>query len=573
MRLRTKLFLLFSLLSLLLVALAGVITYWLTSSALISELDEQTDQAAGRVRAYIDIRGVAAADAVGSLSQRPALRRTLALVSSGIAESRSPEIVALAEKSVVGTDLDVLEILDGEGTVLSSAHWKANYGASSVEALSLARAADGAATTAMIDVRGHRRVSLVSLISLEIGEESFLLMGGYFMDADALRELSELLDVDVMLLPLNPRDETGVEGATAGAEGSSVSISTHVLREVYLPHAGPEPVAKLVVGVSRARLERLTDSLRRAFFVAALAALLLSWIAALALARGMTRPIEKLTAGAHRVASGDLTAPVSGEGQDELGLLVASFNRMLVDLKESRTTSARMERIAAWREVARRIAHEIMNALSPIQLSIENVQRSYEKGTVDFDRVLARATKTVREEVEGLRGMVDEFSSLARMPAPTLIRHDVRQVAERVVSLHEGTRPDVSLTLETPESAVYAEVDPQQLARALGNIVSNAIDACPDGGRVSVSVVPPAPDSEPGKGRVRIAVRDTGKGLTSEQLERIFEPYYTTKEDGTGLGLAIVMKIVTDHGGTVEVDVEQTAGSTFTILLPSIVET
>ncbi len=566
MRLRTKLLLMFSTLSLVVVSLVTALTYWLSSSALVSELEERADQAADRVGAYLELRGKDAARAVEAISREPAVRRTLAGVASGADDPSSPEVVGLAQMSAGGTDLDLLEILDGDGTVLSSAHWKAYYGRPHPGAADLARETSGAPAAAVIEVKGRERMSLVSARTVTIGGSEFHVLGGYYVDADELRELKDLLDVGVMLLPLRGGE---AEGYVDAGERKPVSPRTHVFREVYLPHAGEVPVAKFLVGVSRARLQRLADALSRAFLIATAAALLFSWIAAPVMARGTTRRLERLTAGARRIAEGDLSSPVAGGGKDEMGRLIAAFNSMMVDLKESRAIISRMERIAAWREVARRIAHEIKNALSPIQLSIENVQRSHAKGAPDLDVVLSKATDTVREEVDGLRKMVDEFSQLARMPAPNLVRQDVRPVAERVVALHESTNPGVEVTLEAPPEEVEACIDPDQLSRALGNVVANAVEACSEGGRVTVALA--RSGEEPGRkaDRARIDVRDTGKGLDPDQLESIFEPYYTTKKGGTGLGLAIVMKIITDHGGTIKVSGEPGKGSTFTILLPA----
>jgi signal transduction histidine kinase len=574
----------FFLLSLALAALATGIVYWLASSALVTELEGRADHAADRVEAYLQLRGEDAREAVASLSQEAKLRMTLALLAIGDEGPGTSLVVGLAEESVAGTDLDLFEILDSEGTVLSSAHWKANYGESHAEKAAIARETHGAPAATVFDILGDKRLSLISARPAVAGDSEFMIVGGYYMDAKVIGELKSLLDVDVFLVtlprsqgagagqetaPANAGDDEGTKPESQGdaavsGEGGSISIGTHIVREVYLPHTGPDPVAKFVVGVSRAALMGLSSDLRRAFLLAAAGALVFSWIVAFIMARGTTRRLERLTEGARRVAAGNLETPVGGEGSDEVGQLVSSFNKMLVDLKESRSRSARMERIAAWREVARRIAHEIKNALSPIQLSIENVQRGYAKGGKDFEKVLNKATETVRDEVDGLREMVDEFSQLARMPAPTLARNDLRGVAERVVGLHENFRPGVSVELDPPSGPVEAEIDPGLLSRALGNIVANAIEACGRRGRVVVSL-----KGDDATNHVRIDVTDNGAGMQPEAIERIFEPYYTTREDGTGLGLAIVMKIVADHGGNVEVESKPGTGSTFSIVLPA----
>jgi two-component system nitrogen regulation sensor histidine kinase NtrY len=560
MKLRTRLFLLLSVLSLFLVTLVTAVIYWLTSSALTAEMKEQADQVASRAGAYIDARGQDAVRTLSALSKEQSLRETLAMIASGQLERQSPQVVGLAEKTAAGTGLDVLEIVDREGKVLSSAHWKAYYGKPHPEAVSMALQSGGSALCTIVSTSGRPRVTLASADLLSVGGIDFILFGGYFLDGQALVELQHLLDVDALLIPL-------AAAGDASAEGSSMSPRSHVTREIPLPHAGGSPTAKLLIGVSRGRLESLAGSLRRAFLYAALSALVVSWAIALLFAGRITRPVERLTAGARRVATGDFSTAIKGEGPDEVGQLVASFNKMVGDLKESQARMARVERIAAWREVARRIAHEIKNALSPIQLSVENVQRSYGKGGGDFEKVLARATATVREEVDGLRSMVDEFSQLARMPAPSLTRHDLREVVERVVSLYERARPSVTVAYSVSSEPLEAMVDPDQLARALSNIVINALEACSDGGRVAVAAGRRDRGGDDEGRWISVEIRDNGSGLDSEQLERIFEPYYTTKKGGTGLGLAIAMKIVSDHGGTIEVKSEPGAGSVFTVLI------
>jgi signal transduction histidine kinase len=562
MKLRTRLWLLLSLLSILLVALITAVTYRLTSSALTDELEEQADEVASRAASYVASRGEEALRILTAVSNQRAFRETLARTASGELERQSPEVVAAAEKAAAGTGLDILEILDEEGLVLSSAHWKAYYGKPHPEALSLARGSRGSAACLMVDTPGRARVSLAGARTITIGGLDFVLFGGYFMDGEALAEIQDLLNADALLVPLASASEE------ASAEGSSVSPRSHVVRDVPLPHHGEAPAAKLVLGVSRARLENLARNLRSAFLYSALAALAASLIIAFTLSGRITRPVERLTAGARRVARGDFSTEIAGEGPDELGQLVSSFNKMVADLKDSRARMARVERIAAWREVARRIAHEIKNALSPIQLSVENVQRSYGKGGGDFDQVLAQATATVREEVEGLRGMVDEFSQLARMPAPSLTKQDLRNVLERVVNLYESARPGVTVTLDKPAESIEVMADADQLGRALGNMILNALEACSEGGRVAVSTRLSEAGGSEDQAWTAIDIRDNGKGLEPEQVERIFEPYYTTKRDGTGLGLAIAMKIVSDHEGTIEVRSESGTGSIFSVLLP-----
>jgi two-component system nitrogen regulation sensor histidine kinase NtrY len=228
------------------------------------------------------------------------------------------------------------------------------------------------------------------------------------------------------------------------------------------------------------------------------------------------------------------------------------------------TELLKAQRLSAWREVAQRIAHEIKNPLTPIQLSAQRLRRRLGWGDAEEQRLVAECTETIVQEVDGLRRLVDEFSRFARMPAFVPRPTDVRPVVEGVASLYRESHPGVALTSRHPEELPLCEVDPDHIKRAVLNLVDNAVEAVgAAGGEVVVETQYAA---EPG--RVRIVVSDTGPGIPLEDRDKLFLPHFSTKVAGMGLGLPIVSEIVTEHGGTVSVEDNQPRGSRFVIELP-----
>ena len=221
------------------------------------------------------------------------------------------------------------------------------------------------------------------------------------------------------------------------------------------------------------------------------------------------------------------------------------------------------QRLAAWREVAQRIAHEIKNPLTPIQLSAQRLRRRLIRRDDEEARLVTEATETIIHEVEGLRRLVDEFSRFARMPGFAPRPTDVRPLIDGVASLYREAHPALSLTTRHADDLPLLEVDPDHIKRAVLNLVDNAIEAVGGTGEVAIETVHLA-----GPGRVRITVSDTGPGIPPEDRDKLFAPHFSTKIAGMGLGLPIVNEIVTEHGGSVRVEDNEPRGSRFVIEVP-----
>ena len=284
------------------------------------------------------------------------------------------------------------------------------------------------------------------------------------------------------------------------------------------------------------------------------------------MSRRVTTRVQRLCEATDQVAAGDLTTRVPVGPRDEVGELAATFNLMVARLLESRERIEYLQRVAAWQQLARRLAHEIKNPLTPIQLAIQEVRDRYHGHDENFERVLNQATEIVVEEVEALRRLTSEFSAFAKLPKVDGKEVDLRDFLEesgQSLKLHRSERAAVEV--ELPKAGVIVTVDKMLMKRVLDNLVRNAVDAIDGSGRSGKVVVRGGRDEE---GAPLIAVEDDGPGIDGEELRRVFEPYYTTKETGTGLGLAIVKKIVLEHGGFVTLGSSAAEGTRFTIRLP-----
>jgi two-component system nitrogen regulation sensor histidine kinase NtrY len=334
-------------------------------------------------------------------------------------------------------------------------------------------------------------------------------------------------------------------------------------------------LAVFTVAISRSGMVEAQRHIRAIAYGVAAGGILLAILASLWIAARVSRPIEQLAQAAEQVAGGNWETRVPQRGRDEISVLARSFNHMTSELVAQRDRLVQTERVAAWRELARRPAHELKNPLFPLQLTVENLVRARELPAAEFDEVFRESTQTLGMEIANLKTIIGRFSDFSRMPKPQLERIDANEALRRVALLYfppsaraalpatNDINPEskIKCTLEVSPDPLFIDADPELLHRALSNLVLNALDAMPDGGTLTVS-------ARSREGKVEILVADTGEGLTPEECERLFTPYYTTKQHGTGLGLAIVQSVVADHKGAISVESHAGGGATFVITLP-----
>jgi two-component system nitrogen regulation sensor histidine kinase NtrY len=227
------------------------------------------------------------------------------------------------------------------------------------------------------------------------------------------------------------------------------------------------------------------------------------------------------------------------------------------------TPLIRAQKVAAWREVARRLAHEIKNPLTPIQLSAERLRRHFSGAPPQAKALVEECTETIVGEVESLKGLVDEFSQFARMPSPRTVPTDLPQLITDTIALYNGIFADVRIEQRFAPGMPLVRLDAEQVRRVIINLVDNAIEAMERRGQIVVETQLDTANSV-----VRVIVADNGPGIPAGEREKLFLPYYSTKRRGSGLGLAIVRRIIAEHGGSIDVGDNTPRGTRFTIELP-----
>jgi len=470
--------------------------------------------------------------------------------------------------------LDVLNLVAEDGTIISSSEWPARFG---YKEDWLREGGDWAQRGAVLrrqELPGGMTLALTAVRVVTAGDRKMYVAGGQELDPEFVSKLGLPSGMRVLLwrdLGAGQTTDTVelqplIDRVRARKTEQTDTVGSGVNAETFhaLPLTGYEGnlLAVLLVGSSRRDLVELEALLRTIGIGVALSGMLLGvGLAWWATAR-VTRPVHQLAESAGKVAAGNWNATVEVASKDEIGQLALAFNRMTHELVEQRERLVQAERVAAWRELARRLAHELKNPLFPLQITVENMQRARDRYPEQFDEVFREGTQTLLAELSTLKQIIGRFSDFAKMPAPemqavnfnALIAENLKLFAAQL----EKARVHAVTELDAGLGAVQA--DPEQMSRVLRNLILNAIDAMPEGGTLTVR-------TSAAGGGVKIEIADKGQGLTPEECERLFTPYYTTKTHGTGLGLAIVQSVVSDHGGRISVDSAPGKGSTFRIEL------
>ena len=338
----------------------------------------------------------------------------------------------------------------------------------------------------------------------------------------------------------------------------------------YLVAAAPvragerEGIVTVPQTLRQREIEAQIDELNRQVISAAVLFVLIAAAIGYWMAERIADPVNRLTRATRRIARGDLDARIAATSSDELRRLVEDFNRMAADLQRQRSELERTQRLEAWADMARQVAHDIKNPLTPIQLSAEHVQR------VNLDRgrplspVLDECVGAILSQVRLLRQISSEFSSFASSPTPRPEPTELAHLIDEVVDPYRTALADrIPITLEADTDLPGLVIDRTLFARALTNVIENALHAMPGAGRLSIGVTRSADGRS-----VAVAVRDNGVGMDAEALGRVFEPYFSTKARGTGLGLTIAKRNVELNGGTIAVVSEKGVGTTVTLTLP-----
>jgi len=305
------------------------------------------------------------------------------------------------------------------------------------------------------------------------------------------------------------------------------------------------------------------SDIRTSFLFTFLSIYILGVILALAvsyiISKKITRPISQLITATNEIGKSNLTYRIPVSGKDEFSVLGSAFNDMVQALSENQQRILELEKMAAWQQLARKLAHEIKNPLTPIQLMAQQMHDQYDGLDEKYKKMLSDSCSIIEEEVGSLQRLVREFSDFARLPEFKLIKQDILPLFDSIKKLYGNA--DIELNLAT--DPIEIEYDYDYLKRVLINLVDNALASSPDSGQIVITL------NSTTENQISISVADSGEGIAKNDLQKIFEPYFSTKRSGVGLGLAIVKKIIDEHSGHIKVDSEIDQGTTFTILLPA----
>jgi signal transduction histidine kinase len=567
MRLRTQLAAVLALFAVVPLALALVPVTRALTRALGSEHAARLDGAARALQGELDRMGQDAAARVNELA-RSAEAEAFAreLESGGLPAA---EAASRGAEWMKARGLDVLAVMRPDGVVITSGHLPGRAGDVDPGLLPLLADPPGAASPRLVTRAGpsgpEPALALVVRAPLP-GEAGLQVAGGVELSQDRALRLAVLTNGEVTI---RAADGSVVARAAAPAQagaplltrvGARLGVGLAGARRVLALGPPGAPAGQVEVSVASEGLARAAGTVVAAFLAALVAGALAALAAGALVASRVTRPVEALREAAARVAGGDLSARVEARAGGEVGELVRAFNGMTQDLATGRARLAQAERVAAWREVARRLAHEIKNPLTPIAMSVETLREVHAAGSPDFGEIFDEGTRAIGEEVRRLKRIVDEFSRFARLPAPERTPVPPEELVTSVLALFaapSGVAVERDLAPGLPP--VWADRD--QAVQVLLNLVRNAIEAMPRGGALRVTA------RAQGAG-VALVVKDTGAGIAPEDLPHLFEPYFTRKEGGTGLGLAIAQRIAEEHGGRLEVSSAPGEGATFTFWLP-----
>jgi signal transduction histidine kinase len=481
--------------------------------------------------------------------------------------------------------LHLLELVAADGAIISSAEWPARFGYKEDWLAGTTGWKERGAFLRSEELADTVTLALAAVAEAGAGDRKLYVVGGQGLDSEFLATLTLPEGMRVLLYrnlaaAFSPAELIGPGGPAADSTRFAPIIeeirktprelarvvgsgrTAENVQAVPLIGRTNDLLGVLLIASSRQELVDLETFLQYVGLLLGTGGVLVGLVLAWWFTARVTRPVWALAQGAEKVAAGNWNVTVPVSSGDEIGRMALAFNHMTHELVAQRERLLQSERVAAWRELARRLAHELKNPLFPLQITVENMQRAHTGAPEQFPEVFREGTGTLLTELAQLKQIIGRFSDFAKMPAPQVESINLNEVVNAALKFFEAQFADshVTATAELDSRLPPVSADPEQIARALRNLILNAIDAMPGGGRLTIRTATVS-------GSVRLEVADTGQGLTAEECSRLFTPYYTTKTHGTGLGLAIVQSVVSDHHGRISVESEPGKGTVFRIEL------
>ena len=494
--------------------------------------------------------------------------------------------VNAAKDYAAARHFDFLDMLGPDGSIISSYPVSARFGYKERWVMEQSASVPQQAFLRHVQTLQENAPGILCVRSLKTHGLNFYVVGGRKLDTALLQSLAIPAGMRAFIFSSDEQGQGKLLGFNSENLDSSkltplaqqaleqrkdASATVHwdngdeeLFHAVILPGYTDRAAAVLLIGNSLQQQRTLEAHIQKVSLLIALFGALFGVIVSTVIATRIVHPVRDLADAAAKIGSGDWSVYVEPSSSDEIGQLAQAFNQMTRELVGQRERLVQSERVAAWRELARRLAHELKNPLFPLQITVENLLRAREASPEQFEEVFRESTSTLLAEIANLKTIISRFSDFSKMPAPQVQAVDFNDLVLSVVQLFQGQlmREPARITSDLQLGNVpLVSGDPVLLRRVIENLVLNAVDAMPKGGRLIFRT-----------GRadkyVFFELSDSGVGLTPEECERLFTPYYTSKQHGTGLGLAIVQSVISDHHGRITVSSKKDAGTTFHVELP-----
>lgn len=562
---------------------AGTVAHLVeVSDRLERDLQDQAARVTGAVRTDLEATATALDEELAHAADpRAGVAR---LLGSGRVETR----FLGAQARLVSGRLEVLKVLARDGTILTSGHWPASFGA--LDPLIAVYTTEPGRLPRIVDEATPQgsAPALERWTTMRLGGRELIVVAGRFLDPPALERLRARTGADVLAL-CGPASG-GIAGAAASITSSTTSATYAttrkapaetclVTRAARLPETTFRPGGRndglrldvvdvgglsLYVGLDRSGIERVRSGIIGRAVVVGVLSVLFAVVVGAMVARRIVRPIEELADAAARVARGDLAARVQDPHTGgEVQALVLAFNQMAMDLESGQKRLLQTERVAAWQEIARGLAHELKNPLTPILSAMDVIRRARQLGRADFDAILQEQAQAVVEEVMRLKELADAFARFARLPEKRKEPLKLDELLDNALALYAS---GIAVQRDLPAVVPVVMADRTQLMTVCSNLIKNAVEAMeqlpPEARRLGVTIAEQ-------QGTITIHIDDAGPGIDKDVRDRLFTPYVTTKGSrGTGLGLALSHRIIMGHEGTIEAGVSPLGGARFTLTLP-----
>ena len=491
-----------------------------------------------------------------------------------------------ADWTELGTELaassavDDVTIYDDKNVVITSKLQKANYG---IEDKKAERLSEGTQYFSVLEVDGKQRLLLIApkfhrlpsgrVVKLCAGmyfDDELLSFGGLYDKTWVRLELGgeELSDLPGMVAAIKVRNEGNKGGQSStvayDAKGEQETSGDYVIKEVFKSESLEGVPIRMELIYSIEPLNKISRSIYVVAGLLILSGILFSILFGIMISRPFTRRLEELLRAMRLAANGETkNIQLNFKTGDDFETISGTFNRLVEDIAEQQKKLIEAERIRTWQDIARKMAHEIKNPLSPIRVSAETLVKAFKKKPQGFEKILEESTAVISEEVQRIRKIVDEFVEFARLPAPKKTLSDLDKVISQAAALYHGMgNIDIDLKLGGVRRFYF---DPDQITRVIHNLLKNSVEAFKEQGKVVIETSERLSFDEP---MALVAVSDNGPGIPDDLKARLFTPYLTSKGEGSGLGLNICQRIVEEHGGEIELRSAQGQGTKVVFTLP-----